>query len=243
LFEVDPVAQPLSDKDREIFHRIVAKLLFLCKRARPDILVAIAFLTSRTTCSDIDNWKKLRQTIQYLYGTQDITLTLSAQNLTVVKWCVDASYAVHPNMRSHTGASMTLGCGMIYSKSVKQKLNTKSSTKAEIVAVSDLGSMIFWTKLFLEVQGYKVGRTNNHVYQDNISAIRLHTNGRLSSGQNTRHIHIRYFFMKDRIMNDEVSIVYCPTEEMIADFFTKPLQGEIFMKFRNLILGITINES
>jgi hypothetical protein len=143
------MAQPLSNKDHEIFHHIVAKLLFLCKRARSDISVAIAFLTSRTTCSDIDDWKKLRQTLQYLYGTQDITLALSAKNLTIVKWWVDASYAVHPNMRSHTGASMTLGCGMIYSKSVKQKLNTKSSTEAEVVAVGDLGSMIFWTRLFL----------------------------------------------------------------------------------------------
>jgi hypothetical protein len=49
--------------------------------------------------------------------------------------------------------------------------------------------------------------------------------------------------MKDRIANDEVSVIYCPIEEMIADLFAKPLQGELFVKFRDLILGITINES
>ena len=226
LFEVDENAQLLDKKEKEIFHRIVAKLLFLCKRARPDISVAIAFLTSRTTCSDVDDWKKLRRVLQYLYGTQDLTLTFSVSNISVIKWWVDASYAVHPNMRSHTGACMSLGRGMIYSKSVKQKLNSKSSTEAEVIAVSDLGSMIFWTKQFLQAQGYEIrDGSNNIVHQDNISASRLHTNGRLSSGQNTRHINIRYFFMKDRIEKDEVSVIYCPTAEMIADFFTNRFRG------------------
>ena len=138
---------------------------------------------------------------------------------------------------------MSLGRGMIYSKSVKQKLNSKSSTEAEVIAVSDLGSMIFWTKQFLQAQGYEIrDGSNNIVHQDNISASRLHTNGRLSSGQNTRHINIRYFFMKDRIEKDEVSVIYCPTAEMIADFFTKPLQGEIFIQFRDMILGISAPE-
>jgi hypothetical protein len=52
------------------------------------------------------------------------------------------------------------------------------------------------------------------------------------------HINIRYFFIKDKIEKEEISIVHCPTEDMIADYFTKPLQGEQFTRFRDIIMGI-----
>jgi hypothetical protein len=70
------------------------------------------------------------------------------------------------------------------------------------------------------------------VYQDNKSAILLEVNGRGSSSKRTRHIDIRHFFVKDRIAGKEVSVKYCPTEEMVSDFFTKPLQGALFRKLR-----------
>jgi hypothetical protein len=194
---------------------------------------------TRVSKSDTDDWKKLKRCLQYLYGTRDLKLTLSANNLTVIKWWVDASYAIHPNMRSHTGAALSLGRGIIFGKSAKQKLNTKSSTEAEIVGVSDISSQIFWTLYFLMAQGYDI--SENRLYQDNKSSILLEKNGRISSGQRTRHINIRYFFIKDRVDKEEVNIVYCPTEYMIADFFTKPLQGKLFIEFRNKIMGIDNN--
>jgi len=66
----------------------------------------------------------------------------------------------------------------------------------------------------------------------------LEENGRGSSGKGTRHINIRYFFIKDRIDAGEVHVVHCPTEWMVADFLTKPFQGAAFIKFRNFILNI-----
>mmetsp|Transcript_7190 Transcript_7190/g.15685 ORF Transcript_7190/g.15685 Transcript_7190/m.15685 type:complete len:221 (-) Transcript_7190:165-827(-) len=68
--------------------------------------------------------------------------------------------------------------------------------------------------------------------------ILLAKNGRGSSSKRTRHINIRYFFITDRIRRKEVSVEYCPTDEMIADFFSKPLQGSKFLKFRNMVLNI-----
>ena len=221
LFNVDIECTPLTPDKMEVFHKIVAKLLFACKRARPDIQTTVAFLTTRVSKSDDDDWKKLKRCLQYLYATKSLTLTLSANNMTIVKWWVDASYAVHNDMKSHTGAALSLGRGIIYGKSAKQKLNTKSSTEAEVVGVSDVSSQIFWTLYFLLEQGYDVGE--NRLYQDNQSSILLENNGRLLSSQRTRHINIRYFFIKDMVENEEVNIVYCPTEHMVADFFTKPL--------------------
>ena len=138
-------------------------------------------------------------------------------------------------MRSHTGGAMSMGTGATYSTSKKQKLNTKSSTEAELVGVDDVLPQALWTKYFMEAQGYGVTTILN---QDNQSTIRLSENGKSSSGKGTRHINIRYFFITDRIARKEVAIQYCPTKEMVADYFTKPLQGELFYKFRDQIMGV-----
>ena len=73
--------------------------------------------------------------------------------------------------------------------------------------------------------------------QNNTSAIKLEKNGRNSCTGNSRHIHIRYFFVKDRVDNKELSIEYCPTDKMFADYCTKPLQGTLFRKLRAVIMG------
>ena len=139
-------------------------------------------------------------------------------------------------MKSHTGAVMTMGEGAASSMSTKQKLNTKSSTEAEVVGVDDAMSNIVWTRNFLLAQGIQIA--DNVIYQDNQSAILLERNGRRSSGKRTRHIDIRYFFITDRIAKKEVRVEHCPTKDMLADMFTKPLQGALFRKLRNRVLNI-----
>ena len=79
---------------------------------------------------------------------------------------------------------------------------------------------------------------DNILYQDNISAIRMETNGKASCTKRTKHIEIRYFYITDKVKSGEITIEHCPTKEMIADFFTKSLCGSLFKKFRNIILGI-----
>jgi len=96
-------------------------------------------------------------------------------------------------------------------------------------------SSIIWTRYFLKEQGYDV--YDNIIFQDNKSSILLERNGKLSSGKRTKHINVRYFFITDRISKGEVRVEWCPTNQMVADFMTKPLQGTIFKKFRDLIMG------
>ena len=74
-------------------------------------------------------------------------------------------------------------------------------------------------------------------YQDNMSAMKLEKNGKMSAGRNSRHIDIRYFFAKDRVDTEGIDIVYCPTEQMLADFFTKPLQGSLFRRLKAVLMG------
>ena len=118
----------------------------------------------------------------------------------------------------------------------KQKLNVRSSTESELVGVDDAATMILWTRLFMEAQGYDIDK--NIIYQDNKSAILLETNGKKSSSKRTRALNIRYFFITDQVEKGNAEIQYCPTDTMVGDYFTKPLQGEKFRKFRADILGL-----
>ena len=241
LFVVDEDCKKLSPVKAKAFHNIVAKALYVMKRARPDISVAIAFLTTRVRQPDQDDWDKLSHLMKYLRGTKDLPLILGADGTGIVKWFVDASFAVHPNMRSHSGGAVTLGRGCPIVTSTKQKLNTMSSTESELVGVDDLMPSVLWTRNFLKAQGYKV--TENLLYQDNKSAILLEKNGKASSSKRTRHIAIRYYFVTDRIAKGELTVEWCPTADMIADFMTKPLQGALFRKFRDIVMGIDVIKS
>ena len=139
-------------------------------------------------------------------------------------------------MRGHTGGGLSMGRGFPIVSSTKQKLNTKSSTETEVVGADDLMPAICWTRYFMQAQGYEI--VDNILYQDNKSGMLLEKNGKASSSKRTKHINIRYFFITDRIDKGEVSVVWCPTGDMTADFMTKPLQGALFRKFRDQIMGV-----
>jgi hypothetical protein len=173
--------------------------------------------------------------MKYCNGTRNDKLVLSTDDLHVIKWYVDAAFAVHPDLKSHTGAIMSYGGGAAQSISRKQKLNTRSSTEAELVGADDVAIMIMWTKLFMEAQGYNIEK--NILYQDNKSTILLENNGKRSSSKRTRALNIRYFFLTDQIEKGNLSIEYCPTTEMIGDYMSKPLQGKLFQKFKKAIMG------
>ena len=119
---------------------------------------------------------------------------------------------------------MLFGRGIIHSKLSKQKLNTKSSTEAELVAVSDYLPYHIWMINFLKYQGYEI--KDNILYQDNQSAIRMEVNGWNSCTGNSRHIDIRYFFVHDRIKKGRLRVMYCPTDKMVSDFLLNPCKGE-----------------
>ena len=161
---------------------------------------------------------------------------IGADNLHELFTWVDAAYGVHDiDMRSHTGGCMSFGTGTVHQKSSKQKINVKSSTEAEVVGTSEYVPYNVWFKNFLEEQGYKL--LDNVLFQDNESSIKMETNGRRSCTGNSRHVHIRYFFVKDLIDKKQIRVVYCPTLKMLADFFTKPLQGELYRFFRKIVMG------
>ena len=146
----------------------------------------------------------------------------------------DASYGTHSDGKSHTGILICVGGAPVLFKSGKQKLVSRSSTEAELIAADDIVPHLLPICKVIRDLGYSTGIPT--LYQDNLSAIHLEENGRNSKGR-SRHINIRYFYVQEQINNQMLKVKHLRTEEMLADFFTKPIEGHQFVKLRDIILG------
>ena len=104
-----------------------------------------------------------------------------------------------------------------------------------MIGVDDIISKVLWTKLFIEAQGFKVKM--NIIYCGNQSSMKLEANGKASSGKQTCHFNIEYFYITDLIQCGEIQIEYCPTDAMIADYLMKPFVGAKFTYFCNKIMN------
>jgi len=225
----------LEPEMAEQFHTLTATALYLSLRARVDLQLATGFLCTRVKAPDEHDWKKLAHMMKYLQTTAYLPMILSADGKGTTIY-MDGAHAAHSDMKGHAGVYATEGKGAIYSASTKLKLNTLSSTETELVTVGEkLPKSLLYRQFRIDQGGYADA---DILMQDNQSAMLLENNGRFSAGKGSKHIDIRYFFVTDRIEKGHVKIQYCPTGEMIADFFTKPLQGALFYKFRNAVLGI-----
>ena len=235
LFDISEYATKISQSNTDLFHHFVSQLLHLSKRASPDINLTVSFLCTTVRGPDTEYYKNMDRVMKYIQGTIVIPLILSIKKSGNIKWYIYAEFAVHKDMRSHTGGFMTTGTGGAYVQSSKQNLNTKSSTEAEIFGVDDVLTQVIWTQYFLKEQGHMIH--DNVIYQDNHREIKLEKNGKQSSIKRTRHINIRYYFITDRIVKQEAYVEFFPILEMIGDYFKKALQGSQLRCFCNIIIG------
>ena len=243
LLSTKPNDAVLGGDEKDKFHTVVAKILYLAKHARPDLLLASTFLCTRVQCPGKDDWKKLKRTGRYLSGSKDLFLrtgsdcvdvSSSKESTVSVSVYVDASLAVHDTMRSHTGAIISIGGVPIFYKSSKQGLNANSSTQAEIIGTSQILPQAVSTAEFIKEQMDR--KVSVNFYEDNKSTIAMMKNGK-PKAENTRHINIRYFLIHDYMERGEIDLQYVPTNEQHGDYFTKPLQGQSFRYHRNYIMG------
>jgi hypothetical protein len=165
----------------------------------------------------------------------DLQLRLSISDDYLFTAYVDASYAVHEDMKSHSGMVYIVGGGTFLAKSTKQSVVSKSSTEAEVITASDGCNDLLSLMEFINFQTGKQGKAV--LFQDNTSAIQLEKNGKSSSNK-TKPMKIRYFWIKDKVTSGELEIQHIPTDSMWADMLTKPSQGELFKKFRACVLNL-----
>jgi hypothetical protein len=170
----------LSEKSRVYFHSTVAKLLYLAKRARPDILTVVTYLCTRVQHATVEDERKLGRVLGYLKGTVERTLLLKRASLeSTVAAHVDVAYALHGDSKSHTGVVIYVGGTLAYVVSRKQKCMSKSPTEAELVTLTDNLGLI---KLFQEFVEFATKKkiAPPLVYQDCNVVVTL-VNGRSTS--------------------------------------------------------------
>ena len=218
------------------------RVLFHASRVRPDILVTVNVLTTRTrfgTATEEDK-RKLIRLLNFIHTTQQDGIMLGGDSHGVLRLSAyaDASYGVHMDGKSHTGNVITLGRGPNYCKSCKQKSVTKSSCEAEILALSNIVSTVAWIKDFLQEIG--VDMKPPLLFEDNKAAIFQVTNGPSTAGR-VRHVHIKNAFVNQFIADGTMQIIFCPISQMIADILNQPLSPPTYNILRKLLLGYEIH--
>jgi hypothetical protein len=205
------------------------------KRVILDLETSVSFLMKRMSKSTNEDWNKLKHVLDFVKKTKSDERTIGAETLSQIWNFIDASHAVHENMRSHTGGLMSMGLGLIHGKSCSQTMNTKSTTESELVGVSEYLPYNVWFCNFMEEQGYQI--KENILYQDNKSAILMEINGRNLCTVSSSNVNVRYFWVKDRVDQGKIKVWYLPTHLMLANFYTKHLMGKLFETMREYIMG------
>ena len=240
-----------SDQDKTMddvrkYKSLVMALFYVAKRTRPDVLFPVSYLATRCAEPTQEDFEKAKGVLSYLLSTKGLQLTHSCdskESKRILIAFVDASYALHQDMKGHTGALIFDECGnLLYASSTKQKLMGKSSTDAEIIAVHSVMNSIEEIKdLFDELNGTKDGTSDGHppvcLYQDNQSAKFLMENGD-SKSDKSKHMKVRYFYIKSKVDESIINIKYRDTDRMWADILTKPIMiKDKFCRMRAIIMN------
>jgi Reverse transcriptase (RNA-dependent DNA polymerase) len=231
MYDKEPSVEKSANK--ELFHTVVARLLYLGKRTRADILTAVQHLCTRVNDARKSDDKKLERILGYLKSTMHKKKIISNQGFTRVEGMIDAAYGCHADGKSQTGCTIQIGGTSVMDVSRKQKIVSKDSTEAELVALSDMVLDVLQVHYVLEGQGLKLSPPLLH--QDNQATITLVTKG--GGRSRTKHMKVRQHMVKEMYDNEEVSIQYTKTTDMIVDVLTKPLGGPLHYKLTSLLLG------
>jgi hypothetical protein len=233
---VDPSSALLEEDRKGKFHTSMAKLLYLSKRGRPDVIANIGFLCTRVRAPTEEDWKKLRRGLGYLKGTKNWMMQMKPTGIFRVVGYTDASFLAHPDEESHSGIVVQVGGVSVYFGSRKQKCVCKSPTEAELVALLDnLG----FVELFGEMLEFMLNMKCEAplIYEDNTSVIEMVTSG--GGVTRTKHMRTRMYLVLEAIAEKRVQIKHIGTKQMKADGFTKRLNGAEFTRFRGEVLHLT----
>ena len=231
-----------SDREKEItfpYQEVVGSLLYLSTGTRPDISQAVAVLSRFMANHQQTNWKAAKRVLRYLKGTKTLGLTFGGDisDGNTLKAYVDADWAGDLTARKSTsGIAITLNGAGITWLSKQQSTVALSTLEAEYIALcSCCQEVTYFRNLVKPIS--EINQTGPIiVYEDNQGCIAIATNPVHHS--RTKHIDVKYHYIRQCVEREVIKLEYLPTNNMIADIFTKPLQGEKFLKFRNAVMGI-----
>ena len=227
---------PLSDVQR--YQSIVGSLMYLASHTRPDLLYSVTSLARHGKTPIAYDLSAAIRVLRYLKSTRDLALVFHSGEGIILYASVDASYACHlEDRKSHTGYTLHIGrsSGCFFAASRKQTVTAQSSTEAEFIGTNSVARDIVWCRMLLEELGFpQQGPTI--VYEDNKSTIDLLSSAKYHA--KTKHIEVRYFYVKDQLASGILSFQYQPTVDMVSDVLTKPLSGALFHRHSSTLLGM-----
>lgn len=230
--DCNPISTPMevrskieqTDEDQEPaegvpYQNLVGGLMYLTVTSRPDLAFPISFLSQFNKNPTMSNWKDLKRILRYLKGTIDYKLTYKKTNETLYGF-VDADWGGDKlDRKSFTGYVLFQGKAPISWQSKKQPTVALSTAEAEYMAMTECSKeIVFMCNIHFEIFNDKIVAD---LYSDNKSAIDLAHNPILHG--RTKHIGIRHHFIRDVVQNGYVKVKHVSTENMVADFLTKPL--------------------
>ena len=233
----DESSSPFFDHS-SVYRSAVGKLMYVAVATRPDIHFAVCFAARFSHAPTAAHWKFVKRIIQYLKGTANFELAFitrgSLSNQPIIGY-VDADWAGdQEDRKSTTGFIFQIfGCTVRW-QSIKQKSVALSSTEAEYMALSDATREAVWLRRFLLELGIPI-TSPTIMYEDNQGTIALVENP--IRHKRSKHIDIRYHYTRDALTNNEISLVYIPTADQLADVMTKAIARSKFEELR-LKIGI-----
>lgn len=206
--------------------------MFLSTMTRPDLAYAVNKLGRYSHNPSELHWQAAKRVLRYLKGTTHYGITFHwDENELPVMAYMDADWGGDLETRRSTSGSVILFLGgPAFWESHLQKGVTTSSTEAEYVALSEGCRTIIWMKQLLRELGYSSTAFDNVVtYCDNEAAVAIAENN--STPKRTKHIDIRFHWIKEQVKANELTLHHCPTADQIADGLTKALESAKFKKF------------
>jgi hypothetical protein len=227
------------------FAEAVGALLWVARCSHPEIHYAVNRLGSHVQCPSSTKVKALKRVLRYLQGAKELGVVFrrtDSDNWRIkLRAFSDADYAESTEdgpapLRSTTGfAVFVQGVGLVASKTELQPTVALSTSEAEYMALGETAKTVIHLRELLDEMQFPQGGEPTIISEDNQAAIAMAKN-RLSSAR-TKHIKVRHHFLRELIANHEIDLVYCSTDDQVADIFTKPLPREKFVRLRTLLLN------
>ena len=225
--------------DVSLYQQAIGCLTYAATTTRPDIAVAVSILSQYMSKPTIDHWIGVKRVLRYIRGTLNYGLSFSTGDTNGLIGYSDSDWAGDPDTRRSTsGYVFFIGQALVSWSSRKQATVAKSSTEAEYVALSGATQETIWLRRLLTDINFGTDYPTV-IYEDNQGAIDLSKNPKHHS--RVKHIDIAYHFSRERVASNEIDVIYCPTDRMIADVMTKPLSKDKFERYRSLLGVVDIH--
>ena len=223
--------------DPTLYRRLIGSLMYLVN-TRPDICFAVNTLSQFMVEPKREHWVAAKHVLRYLRGTVDYGLMYVRSDGVKLAGFTDSDWAGSVvDRKSTSGCCFSLGSAVVSWFSRKQKSVALSSAEAEYMAASLATCEAIWLrKMLVGLFGHMIETTE--IYCDNQSCIRLTENPVFHD--RSKHIEIRYHFIRDWVQRGAVQLEYVATGEQVADILTKALEKGKFIKFRDK-LGVVQN--